>query len=171
MARPRVYRHDVRCSECGSNRVPKDGAPKGRQVYHCGDCGRRAIPDAAYQHPSAADKECALAMYQEGSSLSAIARIFGVSVPEAKLYRTDAYRVYDWLPADRHQVGKGGAVNWDEGLHSRCRGKMNRLHRRTKGYTKGVAMLGVFAGLAAVGLAREILRQSMLRIPCPPAPR
>ena len=80
MARPRVYHHDVRCPECGSNRMPKDSASKGRQVYHCGDCGRRTIPDAAYQRPGAADKERALAMYQEGSSLSAIARIFGVSV-------------------------------------------------------------------------------------------
>ena len=80
MARPRVYRHDVRCPECGSNWMPKDGTSKGRQVYHCGDCGRRTIPDAAYQRPGAADKERALAMYQEGSSLSAIARIFGVSV-------------------------------------------------------------------------------------------
>ena len=40
MAGPRVYRYDVRCPECGSNRMPKDGASKGRQVYHCGDCGR-----------------------------------------------------------------------------------------------------------------------------------
>ena len=81
MARPRVWRHDVRCPECGSNWMPKDGTSKGRQVYHCGDCGRRSIPDAAYQRPGAADKERALAIYQEGSSLSAIARIFGVGVP------------------------------------------------------------------------------------------
>ena len=40
MARSRVYRHDVRCPECGSNRMPKDGTSKGRQVYHCGNCGR-----------------------------------------------------------------------------------------------------------------------------------
>ena len=39
-------------------------------------------------------------------------------LPEAKLYRTDAYQVYDWLPATRHQVGKGSAVHWNEGLHS-----------------------------------------------------
>ena len=62
--------------------------------------------------------------------------------PAARLYGTDDYRVYGWLPADRHQVGKGGAVNWNEGLHSRCRGQLNRLHRRTKGYTKSVTMLG-----------------------------
>ena len=81
MARPRVCRHDVRCPECGSSRMPKDGASKGRQVDHCGDCGRRTIPDAAYQRPDAANKERALAMYQEGSSQSAIARILGVSLP------------------------------------------------------------------------------------------
>ena len=37
MARPRVYRRQARCLECGSNRMPKDGHSKGRQVYHCGD--------------------------------------------------------------------------------------------------------------------------------------
>ena len=46
-------------------------------------------------------------------------------------------------------MGKGGAVNWNEGLHSVWRGKLNRLMRRTKepapglnrGYTKYVEML------------------------------
>ena len=57
--------------------MPKDGTSKGRQVYHCGDCGRRTIPDAAYQRLSDADQERALAMYQEGNPLSAIARILG----------------------------------------------------------------------------------------------
>ena len=36
---------------------------------------------------------------------------------------------------------KGGAVNRSEGLHSVWRGKLNRLMRRAKGYTKSVAML------------------------------
>ena len=40
-----------------------------------------ARSDGAYGRPCGADKERALAMYQEGSSLSAVARIFGVSVP------------------------------------------------------------------------------------------
>ena len=35
-------------------------------------------------------------------------------LPAAELYRTDAYGVYGLLPADRHMVGKGGAVNWNE---------------------------------------------------------
>ena len=63
-------------------------------------------------------------------------------LPEAGLYRSDAYAVYaGWLPPNRHVVGKGSAVNWNEGLHSVWRGKLNRLMRRTKGYTKSVAML------------------------------
>ena len=33
------------------------------------------------------------------------------------------------------------AVNWNEGLHSVWLGKLNRLMRRTKGYTRGVEML------------------------------
>ena len=69
-------------------------------------------------------------------------------LPKARLYRTDAYRVYGWLLADRHQAGKGGAVNWNEGLHSWCRGKLNRLHRRTKGYTKSMALLGCSLAIA-----------------------
>ena len=63
-------------------------------------------------------------------------------LPEAELYRSDAYQVYlGWFPPERHVVGKGGAVNWNEGLHSVWRGKLNRLMRRTKGYTKKVEML------------------------------
>ena len=140
MARPRVYRHDVRCPECGSKRLPKDGTSQGRQADHCGDCGCRAIPDAAYQRPAAADKERALAMYQEGSSLSAIVRIFvlryaggqPVSQSESKGWRVtppdaptesaayhrgrygaDSYPVYGLPPSDGHQAGKGSTENWN----------------------------------------------------------
>ena len=63
-------------------------------------------------------------------------------LPEAGLYRSDAYAVYQgWLPPERHVIGKGSAVNWNEGLHSAWRGKLNRLMRRTKGYTKSLEML------------------------------
>ena len=63
-------------------------------------------------------------------------------LPEAGLYRSDAYGVRQgWFPPRRHVVGKGSAVNWNEGLHSVWRGKLNRLMRRTKGYTRSVEML------------------------------
>ena len=45
------------------------------------------------------------------------------------------------LPPERHTAGKGWALNWNEGLHSVWRGRLNRLMRRTKGYTESVAML------------------------------
>ena len=62
-------------------------------------------------------------------------------LPEAELYRSGHYAVYEWLPRDRHVAGKGGAVNWNEGLHSRLRDKLKRLQRRAKGYSKSLGML------------------------------
>ena len=79
MARSRVYSHDVRCPACGYNWMPRHGSSKGRQVDRCGDCKRYHSPDAAYTRPSASDQERGLALYQEGVSLSAIARRFGVT--------------------------------------------------------------------------------------------
>ena len=80
-------------------------------------------------------------MYEVGGrDLSAFSRLLD-RLPGADRYETDAYPVYEWLPLDRHVVGKGGAVNWNEGLHSRLHSKLNRLVRRTKGYTKSVEML------------------------------
>ena len=62
-------------------------------------------------------------------------------LPAAERYVSDGYRVYEWLPRNRHEVGKGMEANRNEGLHSRLRDKLNRLARRTKGYTKSVPML------------------------------
>ena len=79
MARSRVYRHDVRCPDCGSNWMRKDGFTNDKQAYSCGDCGRRYVPQGAYRRPGAAVKERGIAMYTEGSSLSAIGRVLGYS--------------------------------------------------------------------------------------------
>ena len=81
MSRPRVYRHDVRCPNCGSNWMRKDGRMAGRQAYRCGDCQRRCVPGGAYSRPGPEVKKRALAMYAEGSSLSAIGRVLGYSAP------------------------------------------------------------------------------------------
>ena len=80
-------------------------------------------------------------MYEVGGrDVSAFSRLLD-RLPGADRYETDAYPVYEWLPRDRHVIGKGGAVNWNEGLHSKLRSKLNRLVRRTKGYTKSLEML------------------------------
>ena len=62
-------------------------------------------------------------------------------LPEAHRHTTDRYEVYNWLPRDRHEGRKGREANWNEGLHSVLRGKLNRLIRRTKGYSKKQEML------------------------------
>ena len=62
-------------------------------------------------------------------------------LPDAERYESDDYKVRKWLPHNKHVVGKGGAVNWNEGLHSMLRGKLNRLVRRTKGCAKNIEML------------------------------
>ena len=35
-------------------------------------------------------------------------------IPQAEGYETDAYKVYEWLPTDRHIVKKYGRVNRNE---------------------------------------------------------
>lgn len=47
----------------------------------------------------------------------------------------------DLLPGNRHGVGKGREVNRNEGLHPQSMDNLNRLHRRTKGYSKSIDML------------------------------
>lgn len=61
---------------------------------------------------------------------------------------TVGYRVYEWLPHNKHVVGKYGAVNWNDGLHSMLRGRLNRLVMHTKEYTKSMAMLVKMLALA-----------------------
>ena len=75
-------------------------------------------------------------------------------LPAAEWYGTDGYRVYGWLPSGRHLVGKGDGMNWNAGLHSFWRGKLNRLGRRTEGYGKreGALRDGLALGWVQHGL-------------------
>ena len=61
-------------------------------------------------------------------------------LPDANRYESDGYSMYERLPVNKHVVGKYGAVNWNEGLHSMLRGNLNGLARRTKGCAKSVDM-------------------------------
>ena len=69
-------------------------------------------------------------------------------LPEAEKHRSDGYHVYEWLPLNRHVVGKGGETNWNEGMHSVLRGRLSRLGRRTKGYSRSEDMLRDSVALA-----------------------
>ena len=64
------------------------------------------------------------------------------------MYRSDGLRVYrEWLPAGRHVVGKGGAVNWNEGLHSERRTRLNRLGAPDEGLHEESGSARVLAGV------------------------
>ena len=79
-------------------------------------------------------------MYEAGGrDESAFSRLLDC-LPGADRCEADYYSVCEWLHGGRHVIGKGGAVNRIEGLHSKLRSNLNRLARRTKGYTKSVEM-------------------------------
>ena len=89
-------------------------------------------------------------------------------LPGSDRYETDAYGVYEWLHRDRHVVGKGEAVNWNEGLNSKLLSNLNRLARRTKGYTKSVEMLKHLLAIVFEGHPKsvhQIHQRCTLRIP------
>lgn len=48
---------------------------------------------------------------------------------------------YEWLPRGRHMVGTSGAVNWNDGLHSKLSSKLNKHVSRAKGNAKSVKVL------------------------------
>ena len=84
-------------------RCPKTAPPKAARSITAATADAVPSPDAAYQRPRGADKERALAMHQEGSLLSAIARIFGVSVPAVSKW------VNKGGPAARSRMRRQGA--------------------------------------------------------------
>lgn len=77
MARARIYRHDVRCPDCGSNWVSKYGKSGSHQKYRCNDCHRYFVPDAQRRMFSEATRQQAVTMYCEGTNVNAISRIVG----------------------------------------------------------------------------------------------
>ena len=85
-------------------------------------------------------------------------------LPDAERYETDAYGVYEWLPRNRHVVGKCGEVNRNEGLHSMLCGKLNRLVRRTKGCVKERGDAGESA---CAGVCAQTETQYHLRVRIP----
>ena len=76
-------------------------------------------------------------------------------LPRAKKYRSDAYEAYGLLDPGSHVVGKGSEVNRNEGLRSVLRGKLNRLARSARGYSKSVEML--VGSLAMVWLREGLI--------------
>ena len=61
-------------------------------------------------------------------------------LPKAAKYRSDRYEAYSVLHLILHIKGKGSEVNRNEGLHAKLRVRLNRLVRRTHGYSKRLYM-------------------------------
>ena len=107
MGRKRIYRHDIRCPECGSNWIVKNGKQKGKQTFLCKDCHRRFTPSAERIHHPRSKKEQAIKMFCEGTSMRAIARILDVSYNTVHtwIYRS-GIRASNLLEKRLNNIGK-----------------------------------------------------------------
>jgi transposase-like protein len=80
MGKKRVYRHDIKCPECGSNWVSKNGhQTNGKQKYRCNDCNRTFTENPERVYLTKDEKDKIISMFSEGNTQSAIARIMGKS--------------------------------------------------------------------------------------------
>ena len=68
----------IRCPECSSENVIKDGKLGGKQRYLCKKCHRRFTPEAKHIFRPKHFKERAIKMYVNGMSINAIAKTLGV---------------------------------------------------------------------------------------------
>ncbi len=76
MARKRIYRHDIRCPECGSNWVCKNGHKKnGKQKYICNDCNRYFTENPDKVYLTKEEKKKIISMFVEEMYQSVIARV------------------------------------------------------------------------------------------------
>ena len=80
-ARWRADSHDIRCPGCGSDRMPRNGTAKGRQIYRCGDCGRYYTHGDAYTRPGPPAGNRRWRTAREVVYQSAVARSIGVTPP------------------------------------------------------------------------------------------
>ena len=81
-------------------------------------------------------------LFAGGQRNGATLRRLLARLPAAEKYCTDPYPVYRaLLPAERHHIGQGSETNRNKATHGVLRRKLNRLARRTQGYSKSLAML------------------------------
>lgn len=70
--------------------MPKDGHPRGQQMYKCGDCKKKQATDAEQTHFPKHIKWQAVQMCIGGDSLSAAARVVGASVTSVSRWLGEA---------------------------------------------------------------------------------
>ena len=85
MARPRVYRHQVAAPNAAPTGCPKTDIPKAARSITAAIAVAATFPKPLVIAPAPPTRSALWAMYREGSSLSAIGRIFGVSAQAVTL--------------------------------------------------------------------------------------
>ena len=68
----------MRCPECGSEKVVKDGKQRGKQTYLCKVCHRRFTPNATKLHRPSHVKQKAIELYINGMSINAISKVLNI---------------------------------------------------------------------------------------------
>ena len=61
-------------------------------------------------------------------------------LPDAERYESDGYRVYEWLPHNKHVAGKGRRSEPERGIAFDAARQVERLAARAEGHTKSVEM-------------------------------
>ena len=68
----------MRCPECGSEKVVRDGKQLGKQTYLCKVCYRRFTPNATKLHRPFQVKQKAIELYINGMSINAISKVLNI---------------------------------------------------------------------------------------------
>ena len=68
----------MRCPECGSEKVVKDGKQRGKQTYLCKVCHRRFTPNATKLHRPSHVKQKDIELYINGMSINAISKVLNI---------------------------------------------------------------------------------------------
>ena len=92
--KPKVFADDaVQCAKCGSIRLIKNGAKRGKQVYRCKDCGHKFAEQALLQGSRYSPEIVSLTLdlYFSGTSLRKTARIlnshFGLHLVNSTVHK------------------------------------------------------------------------------------
>ena len=68
----------MKCPECGSQKVVKNGKQRGKQTYLCKVCHRRFTPNASKKHRPNSIKLQAIELYLNGMSINAISKVLRI---------------------------------------------------------------------------------------------
>ena len=146
----------MKCPECNSANIRRNGIKRGKQNHICYDCRRQFVihNDQPPGYSDEIKQEC-LKMYVNGMGFRAIERVKGVhhttiilwvkqvggQLPAAYAPETDGWSVYPRFIPEGDQIVSKTYMTRVEGENCRLRHYLARLHRKTLCYSKSVEML------------------------------